>query len=207
MEFLSSSGAKTTTQSWRVLTKLQCSVSTLHCLERRWERSTHPGMQQAEHLMDQQTISLPLCIMKDLRFYVKSSVLEGGGGRNDRPRRSQNRERVLPDAYGWLPSLSKPLGKQKLRESSVRAGTNSHFLGLYSAYLQHSKNQETNRKKFPALMSLKLFIGEFNTVEDCCCQKDHNPVLHTDRSGDQSEFSLCLARFQSTRQSQVTFWS
>lgn len=76
----------------------QSCVSILHCLQQRWERRSHPGMQQPEHLMDQQPVPLGLCIMKDARFGVKSSGLEDGGGRNDRPCPSQNREKVLPDA-------------------------------------------------------------------------------------------------------------
>lgn len=193
LEFLSSRGAKTTTQSWRVLPKLQSSVSILHCPQRCWERSSHPGMQQAEHLMDQQPIPLHLSLMRDPRFYAKSSGLEDGGGRNDRPCLSQKREKVLPDAYGWLPSLSEPLGKQKPRESSVRAGTNSQFLTLYSAHLQHSKNQETNRKRIPALMSLKLFLGEFNTVEVCCCQKKKTRILFYTQTDLVSTLSSLLA--------------
>lgn len=194
-EFLSSSGAKTPTQSWRVLPKLQPSVS-LCCLHQRWERSSDPGMQ---HLMDQQPAPLGLCLMKDSRFYAKSRKEWQTLPTSDQ---GESFSRRL-----WLTAvLIQALGKQQLRESSVRAGTNSHFLAPYSAYLQHSKHQETNRKKVPALMSLKLFLGEFNTEEVSCCQKDHNPVLHTNRFGEESEFSPHYARFQSSRQSQVTSW-
>lgn len=144
--------------------ELLSSVSTLYCLQQLRQRSSHPakaGMQPAEHPRDQQPIPLHLCIVKDLRFYVNSHVLEGGEGRNDRTCQSQNSEMVLPDAYGWLPPFSKPLDKQKLTESYLTADTKSHFLALYSGHLQHSKNQETSRKKFPALMPWKLFFHIF----------------------------------------------
>ena len=101
--------------------------------------------------------------------------------------------------YGWLLSFSKPLDKQKLTESYLTADTKSRFLALYSAYLQHSKNQETSRKKFPALMPRELFfyiLGEFHIAEVCCCQKDHNLVLCM--ICEWHEFSPHSARCQHT---------
>lgn len=50
------------------------------------------------------------------------------------------------------------------------------------------------------------FLGEFNTAEVYCCQKDHYPILHMDRFGELHEFSPCLSRWQHSWQNQVTSW-